>query len=151
MAADLEQMKQKYASVLNVINQNGVRLSHMHIQDNKFFLQGAAGSDAIKNRVWDEIKRVNPAADDIACDLTVDPAAAPPPATAAAAAGAGSGGSQAGRGGRTYTVAAGDSLSKIAKNFYGNSADYMKIYEANKDKLNDPDKIKVGQQLVIPE
>ena len=36
--ADLEQMKQKYASVLNLINQSGVRLSHMHIQDNKFFL-----------------------------------------------------------------------------------------------------------------
>ena len=146
--ADLEQMKQKYASVLNLINQNGVRLSHMHIQDNKFFLQGAAGSDAIKNRVWDEIKRVNPAADDITCDLTVDPAAAPPPAAAAAAAGAGSGTS--GRG-RTYTVAAGDSLSKIAKNFYGNANQYMKIFEANKDKLSDPDKIKVGQELVIPD
>src|SRR5262249_50982963 len=117
MAADLEQMKQKYASVLNVIQQNGVRLSHMHIQDNKFFLQGAAGSEEIKNRVWDEIKRVNPAADDISCDLTVDPAAAPPPAAAAAAA-AGAGSGTRG-GGRTYTVAAGDSLSKIAKNFYG--------------------------------
>jgi hypothetical protein len=148
MAADLEQMKQKYASVLNVINQNGVRLSHMHIQDNKFLLQGEAGSEAIKNRVWDEIKKVNPAASDITCDLTVDPAAAPPPATAAAAAAA-SGGSSAGR--RTYTVAAGDSLSKIAKNFYGNANQYMKIFEANKDKLSDPDKIKPGQELVIPE
>src|SRR5262249_31922505 len=143
MAVDLEQMKQKYASVLNVIQQNGVRLSHMHIQDNKFFLQGAAGSEQIKNRVWDEIKRVNPAADDITCDLNVDPTAAPPPAAAAAAAGAGSGT----RGGsKTYTVAPGDSLSKIAKNFYGNASQYMKIFEANKDKLSDPDKIKVGQE-----
>ena len=148
MAADLEQMKQKYASVLNVINQNGVRLSHMHIQDGKFFLQGAAGSQAIKNRVWDELKRVNPSLDDVTLDLTVDPAAAPPPATAAAAASA-SGGSSAGR--RTYTVAAGDSLSKIAKSFYGNANQYMKIFEANKDKLSDPDKIKPGQELVIPE
>jgi hypothetical protein len=148
MAADLEQMKQKYASVLNVINQNGVRLEHMHIQDNKFFLQGAAGSEQIKNRVWDEIKRVNPSLNDITCDLRVDPAAAPPPATAAAAAGA-SGGSSGG--GRTYTVAAGDSLSKIAKNFYGNANQYMKIFEANKDKLSDPDKIKPGQVLVIPD
>jgi len=148
MAADLEQMKQKYASVLNVINQNGVRLSHMHIQDGKFFLQGAAGSEAIKNRVWDELKRVNPSLDDVTLDLTVDPAAAPPPATAAAAASV-SGGSSAGR--RTYTVAAGDSLSKIAKSFYGNANQYMKIFEANKDKLSDPDKIKPGQELVIPD
>ena len=145
--ADLEQMKQKYASVLNVIQQNGVRLSHMHIQDNKLFLQGAAGSEQIKNRVWDEIKRVNPAADDIACDLTVDATAAPPPAMAAAA--VAGGGSSAGA--RTYTVAAGDSLSKIAKNFYGNANQYMKIFEANKDKLSDPDKIKPGQVLTIPD
>jgi nucleoid-associated protein YgaU len=147
MAADLQQMKQKYASVLNVINQNGVRLSHMHIQDDKFFLQGAAGSEAIKNRVWDEVKKVNPSLNDITVDLTVDPAA-PPPATAAAAAVA-SGGSSAGH--RTYTVAAGDSLSKIAKNFYGNANLYTKIFEANKDKLSDPDKIKPGQVLVIPD
>ena len=147
MAADLEQLKQKYASVLNVINSSGVKLSHMHIQDGKLFLQGAAGSEAIKNRVWDEIKKVNPAANDITCDLTVDPTAAPPPAAAAATASA-SGGS--GRG-RTYTVAAGDSLSKIAKNFYGNASQYMKIFEANKDKLSDPDKIKPGQELVIPD
>ena len=145
--ADLEQMKQKYASVLNVIQQNGVRLSHMHIQDNKLFLQGAAGSEQIKNRVWDEIKRVNPSADDISCDLTVDATAAPPPAMAAAA--VAGGGSSAGA--RTYTVAAGDSLSKIAKNFYGNANQYMKIFEANKDKLSDPDKIKPGQVLTIPD
>ena len=147
MAADLEQMKQKYASVLKLIDQNGVRLSHMHIQDGKFFLQGAAGSEAIKNRVWDELKRVNPSLDDVTLDLTVDPAAAPPPATAAAAASV-SGGSSAGR--RTYTVAAGDSLSKIAKSFYGNANQYMKIFEANKPMLKDPDKIYPGQLLRIP-
>jgi len=147
MAADLEQMKQKYASVLNLINQTGVRLSHMHIQDNKFFLQGAAGSEQIKNRIWDQIKLVNPTADDITCDLTVDPSVA---AVAAAAAASASGGASSGKG-RTYTVAAGDSLSKIAKNFYGNAEQYMKIFDANKDKLTDPDKIKVGQELVIPD
>ena len=91
---------------------------------------------------------MNPSLDDVTLDLTVDPAAAPPPATAAAAASV-SGGSSAGR--RTYTVAAGDSLSKIAKSFYGNANQYMKIFEANKDKLSDPDKIKPGQELVIPE
>jgi nucleoid-associated protein YgaU len=48
-------------------------------------------------------------------------------------------------------VAPGDSLSKIAKNFYGNAGQYMRIFEANKDTLSDPDKIKVGQELVIPD
>jgi nucleoid-associated protein YgaU len=133
--ADLEQLKQKYASVLNLINQSGARLSHMHLQENKLFLQGAAGSEQIKNRIWDEIKKVNPAADDITCDLTVDPSLAPEPSPKV----------------KKYTVAAGDSLSKIAKNFYGNAGQYMKIFDANKDKLSDPDKIKVGQELVIPE
>jgi len=142
--ADLEQMKQKYASVLNLVNQTGARLTHVHIQDNKLFIQGAAGSEEIKNKIWDQIKLVNPAADDITCDLTVDPSLAP--MAAAAAAGAGSRGK-----GRTYTVAPGDSLSKIAKNFYGNAGQYMKIFEANKDTLSDPDKIKVGQELVIPD
>jgi hypothetical protein len=145
--ADLEQMKQKYASVINLMNQAGVRLSHMHIQDNRLFLQGAAGSEHIKNRIWDQIKLVNPAADDITCDLAVDPSMAPAAAAAAASA---SGSSQSARS-RTYTVEAGDSLSKIAKNFYGNSGQYLKIFEANKDKLSDPDKIKPGQQLVIPD
>jgi len=118
----------------------------VHIQDNKLFIQGAAGSEEIKNKIWDQIKLVNPAADDITCDLTVDPSLAPMAAAAAAAAGSGSRGK-----GRTYTVAPGDSLSKIAKNFYGNAGQYMKIFEANKDTLSDPDKIKVGQELVIPD
>ena len=52
---------------------------------------------------------------------------------------------------RTYTVSAGDTLSKIAKEYYGNSNEYMKIFEANRDTLSDPDVIKVGQELVIPE
>lgn len=133
--ADLEQMKQKNASVLNLINQSGVRLSHLHIQDNKLFLQGAAGSEQIKNRIWDQIKLANPAADDIICDLTVDASLAPAPSPKP----------------KMYTVAAGDSLSKIAKHVYGNASQYMKIFEANKDKISDPDKIKVGQELIIPD
>ena len=42
----LEQMKQKYASVLTTIEQQQVRLSHVHIQDNKLFIQGVAPSEA---------------------------------------------------------------------------------------------------------
>jgi len=49
-----------------------------------------------------------------------------------------------------YTVVAGDSLSKIAKKFYGNAGQYDVIFEANKPMLKDPDKIYPGQVLRIP-
>jgi nucleoid-associated protein YgaU len=127
---ELEQMKQKYASVLNFINQQGVRLAHVHIQDNKLYIEGACGTEAIKNKVWDQVKLVDPSFSDLTLNLSVDPALAPKQ--------------------QTYTVAAGDSLSKIAKQFYGNANEYMRIFDANKDKLTDPNAIKVGQQLVIP-
>jgi nucleoid-associated protein YgaU len=130
MPADLDQLKMKYGSVLNAINQSGVRLTHVHIQDDKLYIEGACGSEAIKNKIWDQAKLVDPNHSDLTLNLTVDPALAPKQ--------------------QTYTVAAGDSLSKIAKQFYGNSNEYMKIFEANKDKLTDPNAIKVGQQLVIP-
>lgn len=51
---------------------------------------------------------------------------------------------------RTYTVAAGDSLSKIAKKHYGDANQWKKIFEANKDKIKNPDLIHPGQVLVIP-
>ena len=49
-----------------------------------------------------------------------------------------------------YTVKSGDSLSKIAKDVYGSANDYMKIFEANKPMLSEPDKIYPGQVLRIP-
>jgi nucleoid-associated protein YgaU len=56
-----------------------------------------------------------------------------------------------GQGTRRYTVQSGDSLSKISKQFYGNAGDYMKIFEANRNILKDPNKIQPGQEIVIPE
>ncbi len=50
---------------------------------------------------------------------------------------------------RTYTVAKGDSLWRIAEKFYGNGSDFSKIAKANS--ISDPDHIRPGQQLVIPE
>ena len=129
--ADLEQLKQKYASALNLINQLGVKLTHVHIQDNKLYVEGAAGTEAIKNRIWDQVKLVDTSLSDITLNLSVDPSLAPKQ--------------------KTYTVAAGDSLSKIAKQFYGNVNQYMKIYEANKKVLSDPNVVKIGQELVIPD
>lgn len=138
----LEELKTKYNSALQTIQQQGVRLTHLHVQDNKLFIQGAAPSQDVKNNVWNQIKAVDPSLGDITCDLTVDPSIAPPKTQAAAA--------PASSTGRTYTVQAGDTLSKIAKQFYGNANDYNRIFDANRDKLDNPDKIQVGQQLVIP-
>ncbi|MHB8798902.1 MAG: LysM peptidoglycan-binding domain-containing protein [Thermoanaerobaculia bacterium] len=63
------------------------------------------------------------------------------PATTAAAAGAG----------KVHVVEKGDTLSAIAKQYYGKAGAYMKIFEANRDVLDDPDKIKPGQRLRIPD
>lgn len=50
----------------------------------------------------------------------------------------------------TYTVKSGDSLSKIAKNLYGDAQQWHKIHEANKDKISDPNLIQPGQEFIIP-
>jgi nucleoid-associated protein YgaU len=132
---DLEQLKLKYANALVAVQQNNVRLDHLHVQDGKLFMQGAAPNEVCKNRVWDAIKKVDPTYGDLTCDLAIDPSL-PAPTEAPAV--------------QKYTVQPGDSLSKIAKRFYGDANSYMKIFEANTDQLSDPDKIKVGQELVIP-
>ncbi len=77
MPADLEQLKMKYGSVLNAINQSGVRLAHVHIQDDKLYIEGACGSEAIKNKIWDQAKLVDPSYSDLTLNLTVDPSLAP--------------------------------------------------------------------------
>lgn len=52
---------------------------------------------------------------------------------------------------RSYTVVAGDSLSKIAKKLYGDAKKWRRIYDANRDSIADPDLIHPGQKLKIPE
>jgi len=49
-----------------------------------------------------------------------------------------------------YTIESGDSLSKIAKQFYGNAMDYPKLFEANKEVIEDPDLIYPGQKIRVP-
>jgi nucleoid-associated protein YgaU len=52
---------------------------------------------------------------------------------------------------RTYTVVAGDSLSKIAKRFYGDANQWKRIFEANRDVIKNPDLIRPGQTFKIPD
>jgi hypothetical protein len=137
----LNSLKQKYQSVLNAIQQQGVRLEHLHVQDNKLFIGGVAPSEDVKNRIWDQIKLVDSSYSDLTADIRVESSRTQ---TMGAAAG---GGEQQGQ---TYTVQPGDTLSKISERFYGSAGQYMRIFEANRDKLKDPNKIQVGQQLRIP-
>jgi nucleoid-associated protein YgaU len=132
------ELKQKYAAALRMIEQQGVRLANLHVENNKLLIRGEAPSDDAKNRVWDQIKLIDPSFGDLVADITVNPNAAPTATTSAAGSG------------RTYTVKSEDTLSKIAREFYGDASQYMKIYNANRDQLSDPDKIKPGQNLVIP-
>lgn len=143
MADQLETLKQKYAAVMNFIQQSGVKLSHVNMQGNKLFIQGEAPSEDVKNKVWDQIKLVDSTYSDLTADITVS-ASAPAKTQATGAGGAAAGGMQ------SYTVQPGDTLSKISQQFYGSAGQYMKIFEANKDQLSDPDKIKGGQVLKIP-
>jgi LysM repeat protein len=52
---------------------------------------------------------------------------------------------------RIHVVEKGDTLSAISKQYYGKANDYMRIFDANKDILKDPDKIYPGQKLRIPQ
>jgi len=104
-------------------------------KDGKFYWNGTVASDAEKNEIWNAFKTIPTWQNDIVADIRVTGA----PATAGA-----------GASGQTYTVKAGDTLSKIAKEHLGNANDYMKIFNLNKDQLTDPDKIKPGQVLRLP-
>ena len=126
----LSELKQKYDRALKMMTEKGIRLQNLHVEDNKLFMRGAAPSEQAKGAVWSEIVAADSAHADVALDLTVDPSLAPPE--------------------QSYSVKSGDTLSKISKQFYGDANKYMKIYEANRDTLSDPDKIKPGQVLKIP-
>jgi nucleoid-associated protein YgaU len=108
-------------------------------REGKLHWKGTVATEAEKNEIWTAIKTIPTWQKDIVADIQVTggPAAAAPAASAPAAT-------------KTYTVQAGDTLSKIAKEHLGSAGSYMKIFELNKDQLSDPDKIKPGQVLRLP-
>jgi LysM repeat protein len=103
-------------------------------RDGKLYFHGTVKNQDEANKIWDAIKTVPDWRNDVVAELKVAPGAAAG-ATASA---------------QTYTVKAGDTLSKIAKEHLGDGNAYMAIFEANRDQLTDPDKIKPGQVLKIP-
>jgi nucleoid-associated protein YgaU len=126
------ELKGKYSSVLTAIEQRDVQLVNLHVQDNKLFIRGTAPNEAAANGIWDQIKVVD---QNWANDLTAEISVNPKPVAQTEA----------------YTVVAGDSLWKIAKNKLGDGNEYMKIFYANRDKMKAPTSvIHPGDVLNIP-
>jgi nucleoid-associated protein YgaU len=114
-------------------------------RDGKLHFSGTVNSEDEKNRIWNAIKTVPDWEKEVVADIRVKQGAA------AQQSSPGFAGPQAGGEMTTYTVQAGDTLSAISKKFLGNANEYMDIFNANRDQLTDPDKIKPGQVLKIPQ
>ena len=115
-------------------------------EGDKLHFKGTVRSEDEKNQIWNALKTVPDWQKDIMADIRVKPGAQasatpaqaiPQPTPAKASM-------------KTYTVKSGDTLSEIAKRELGSANKYMEIFNANKDQLTDPDKIKPGQVLKIP-
>lgn len=116
-------LKTKYQPVADFMSKNGFQIEHFHTENNKVVLTASAPTEYLKNRAWDEIKRIDPNFSDLQHSITVGS-------------------------GTMYVVKSGDNLSNISKSFYGSANEYTKIAQANN--IANPDKIQVGQQLKIP-
>jgi len=123
--ASFEELKSKYKSVLDKGHEVGLTVQNLNQDGDKLLLRGVVPSDFAKNALWDAIKSVDPSMTELIADINV-------------------------QSGLEYQVKSGDTLSSIAKRFYGDANAYNQIFEANKDQLSDPDKIKVGQSLKLP-
>jgi LysM repeat protein len=104
-------------------------------REGKLYFKGTTQTQDEANQIWDAIKTIPDWRNEVVADIK---AVGPAPAQSGSATGT------------TYTVKEGDTLSHIAKKFLGNANAYMEIFNANRDQLSDPDKIKPGQVLKIP-
>lgn len=123
--ATLNELQSKYQSVLDKGSDVGMTVQNINMEGDKLLVRGVVPSDYAKNEMWDAIKAVDPNVSDATFDINV-------------------------QSGLTYKVKSGDTLSKIAKRFYGDANHYNHIFKANQDQLSDPDKIEVGQELNLP-
>ncbi|AMY07899.1 LysM domain/BON superfamily protein [Luteitalea pratensis] len=119
-------LRDKYAAAIHVAKSVGMQ-GAAEEANGRLQFKGTVTSEDDKNKIWDALKSVPTWKDELNAQIdVVKPTAI------------------------TYTVQSGDTLSKIAKAHLGDANAYMKIFDANKDQLSDPDKIKVGQVLTIP-
>ena len=113
-------------------------------RDGKLYVNGTVKSEDEKNQIWNAIKTVPDWQKDVVAEIRVVPGATQGTAGTAQP-------TVQKPQYTSYTVQAGDTLSAIAKKYLGNANDYMDIFNANRDQLTDPDKIKPGQVLKIPQ
>ena len=125
-------LQEKYQSLIDLANRSNISGLNITEGDGFIKIEGTAQSAEVKQQLWDEYNRIDPDYRSGDLVLNVD---APENASFSG-------------GGSTYTVQPGDSLSKIGSH-YGVS--WKEIFEANRDKLDDPDKIYPGQELTIPQ
>ena len=97
---------------------------NINLDGEQLYVKAVLDSESSKNRIWDVIKKIDANFADLKHDIEVR------------------------AGSQMYVVQAGDSLSKIAKHFYGDAQKYERIAKAND--IDNPDLIKVGQELEIP-
>ncbi len=117
-----------YKDVLDVAKTVGAKVESRE-ENGKLVVQGTVDHAWDRDRIWDQIKaRHANWQNEIMVMLTV---------THAEPYG-------------VYTVKSGDTLSKLAKEIYGDAKLYPRIFEINKDQLKNPDQIKVGQVLKLP-
>ena len=141
-------LRDKYSQAVMTAKQLGMEGSAEE-RDGKLNFHGTVKSEDEKNRIWNAIKSVPDWQKEVQADIRVKAGAQPqaqqggasqsiPQPTPAKAAM------------KTYTVKSGDTLGDIAKRELGSPSKYMDIFNANRDQLSDPDKIKPGQVLKIP-
>ena len=121
--------KEKYQSVLKLGEELNIKDGFVRETDDRLEIGGVAANQYEKNLLWDEIKRVG---GEDPCDIMADIKVADTSVFA------------------RHTVKSGESLSKIAKHYYGDAMKYKQIFEANRNILKNPDLIHPGQDLVIP-
>lgn len=121
-------LKDKYADLLKLGEELKVKDGDVYEKDAKLVVKGTTAFQYEKDLLWDKIKSFEGWEKDLVADIKVE---------------------------NTdvygyHVVKSGDSLSKIAKSAYDNAGDYMRIFEANKDILKNPDLIHPGQRLKLP-
>jgi len=122
-------VKAKYQGVLNLGEQLGIKDGKITEEDGVLKIKGEANTPYEKDLLWDKIKQLGGEnAADIKANISVADSSVY----------------------HRHTVASGESLSKIAKHYYGDAMKYQKIFSANTNILKNPDVIHPDQVLVIP-